>query len=159
MTAACGPEITVVSGAPDIEAVRSLWREYWEGLGLPLDFQNFAAELRTLPGAYAPPEGRLLIARIQGEPAGSAAFRPLSVDSCEAKRLYVRPEHRRRGIASALLHRLIAEARGEGYAEIYADTLPTMKSALQMYSDFGFVEVGPYSRTPTPDAIFLKLRF
>lgn len=142
---------------PDIEAVRDLWNEYWNSLGLPPDFQNFADESLTLPGAYAPPKGRLLIALVQGKPAGTAALRPLSAQSCEAKRLYVRPQYRGRGIGRALIDRLISEARFAGYEAMYGDTLKSMKSALQLYNQVGFREVAPYSSNPTPLAVFLKL--
>jgi GNAT superfamily N-acetyltransferase len=141
----------------DIEAVRELWTEYWVSLGLAPDFQNFAEESLGLPGAYAPPKGRLLIALVQAKPAGTAALRPLSGQSCEAKRLYVRPRYRGRGIGRSLVDRLINEARLAGYKEMYGDTLKSMKSALQMYNQIGFREVGPYSSDPTPGAIFLKL--
>jgi GNAT superfamily N-acetyltransferase len=141
----------------DIEAVRDLWTEYWDSIGLPPDFQGFAEERLALPGAYAPPKGRLLIALVQGKPAGTAALRPLSGPSCEAKRLYVRRRYRGRGIGRALVDRLINEARLAGYEEIYGDTLKSMKSALQLYHQIGFREVAPYSSDPTPGAIFLKL--
>jgi carbonic anhydrase len=141
----------------DIEAVRDLWAEYWDSLGLPPDFQNFAEERLALPGAYAPPMGRLLIALVRGKPAGTAALRPLGAQSCEGKRLYVRPPYRGRGIGRALVDRLIDEARLAGYREMYGDTLKSMQSALQMYHQVGFCEVGPYSSSPTPGAIFLKL--
>jgi GNAT superfamily N-acetyltransferase len=148
--------ISLASGQ-EIGTVRDLWLEYWESFALPRDLQGFAEELKTLPGLYAPPEGRLLLARIQGEPAGTAALRRLSANSCEAKRLYVRPQYRSQGIGRALLWRLTEEARAAGYEEMYGDTLKSMKSALRMYRDFGFSEVAPYSSSPTPGAIFLKL--
>ncbi|HXP87333.1 MAG TPA: GNAT family N-acetyltransferase [Bryobacteraceae bacterium] len=141
----------------DILAVQELWSEYWQSLGLPLDFQDFAQELRTLPGKYAPPAGRLLLVRIDGQPAGTAAFRPLRPDACEAKRLYVRPAYRRRGVAGSLLARLTEEARLSGYRNLYGDTLTNMASALDLYRGMGFVEVGPYSDDPTPGAIYLRL--
>jgi GNAT superfamily N-acetyltransferase len=151
-----GAEI-ILASEQDIEAVRDLWTEYWDALGLPPDFQNFAEERLTLPGAYAPPKGRLLIALVQGKPAGTAALRPLSAQSCEAKRLYVRPQYRGRGTGRTLVDRLINEARLAGYQEMYGDTLKSMESALQMYHQIGFREVAPYSSDPTPGAIFLKL--
>jgi putative acetyltransferase len=102
----------------DIAAVRSLWREYWDSVNLPPDFQGFDEELGTLPGVYAPPAGRLLLATWDGEPAGTAAFRFLSASACEAKRLYVRPLYRGKGIGGDLVRKLIEEARGAGYREI-----------------------------------------
>ena len=152
-----GWSVDIVESARDIVAVQELWSEYWRSLGLPLDFQDFGEELRTLPGKYAPPAGRLLLVRIDGQPAGSAAFRPLRQDACEAKRLYVRPGYRRRGVAGSLLAELIEEARRSGYRNLYGDTLATMASALDLYRSMGFVEVGPYSENPTPGAIYLHL--
>ena len=151
--------IQVVDGgdAAAIDAVRELWSDYWDALGFPVEFQSFAEELRTLPGKYGPPTGRLLLVRIDGQPAATAAFRQLTPEACEAKRLYVAPAYRQRGIAIALLTRLIEDARRAGYRTLYADTLPTMASALDLYRKNGFVETGPYSENPTPGAIYLRL--
>jgi GNAT superfamily N-acetyltransferase len=150
-------EIVEPGNARSIEAVRELWIASWHTLGLAPDFQEFADEVRGLPGKYAPPEGRLLLVLVEKQPVATAAVRSLGDDSCEAKRLYVHPEHRRRGIATALLKRLIEEARRSGYRTLYADTLPTMRSALHLYRDMGFVEDGPYCASPTPNAIYLCL--
>jgi GNAT superfamily N-acetyltransferase len=147
----------VVASLESIGVIQDLWREYWDFLGLPSDFQNFEEERKSLPGVYGPPKGRLLLASIQGNPVGTAALRPLREGSCEAKRLYVRPEYRGRGVAGALLVRLIDEARAAGYEEMYGDTLQSMKSALRLYRQIGFSEVPPYTSHPTPGAIFLKL--
>jgi len=150
--------ITFVNANPaDVAAVEELWSEYWRSLGLSLDFQGFGEELRTLPGKYAPPAGCLLLARIDGDPAGTAAFRPLRQEACEAKRLYVRPAFRRRGVAGSLLAALVEEARRAGYRNLFGDTLTSMASALDLYRSIGFVEVGPYSEHPTPGAIYLHL--
>jgi putative acetyltransferase len=147
-------EITVAAGQ-QIGVVQDLWREYWSSIGLPRDLQGFAEEVTALPGVYAPPEGRLLLAMIEGEPAGTAALRPLDARRCEARRLYVSPRFRGRGAGRVLLDRLIEEARTAGYSAIYCDTLKSMTAALQMYKESGFSEVAPYSATPTPDAIYL----
>jgi putative acetyltransferase len=155
-------EIVQSGSAADIAAVQELWAEYWQSLGLPQDFQNFAEELGTLPGKYAPPAGGLLLLRVDRHPAGTAAFRPvrrpLHHADCEAKRLYVRPAYRRRGVAASLLRTLIEEARRSGYRNLYADTLASMASALDLYRGMGFEEVGPYSEDPTPGAIYLRMR-
>jgi GNAT superfamily N-acetyltransferase len=140
-----------------IDAVRELWSAYWGSLGFPPEFQSFAEELRELPGKYSPPAGRLLLVRIDGRPVATAAFRPLSSEACEAKRLYVDPAYRHRGIAAALLTRLVEEARGSGYRTLFGDTMPAMASALVLYRRIGFVESGPYSENPTPGAVYLRL--
>ena len=150
------PEIIPASGV-DIELVRGLWREYWDSLALGPDFQGFAEELRTLPGRYAPPAGRLLLSTVESKPAATVAFRPLSSAACEAKRLYVRPEFRGQGIGEALVRRILEDARAVGYREMFADSLPSMNAAMRIYRRFGFSETDPYSANPTPGALFLRL--
>jgi putative acetyltransferase len=152
-----GLVIGVARDPADIEAVRALWRQYWDALGLAPEFQGFAEELRTLPGLYGEPGGLLLLARIGAAPAGTIALRRLSKQAAEAKRLFVAPEFRGRGLASALLARLIADARALGYASIFGDTLPSMREAQTLYRNLGFREAGPYSATPTPGAIYMEL--
>ena len=141
----------------DLSIVRELWLEYWKSIGLAPDFQGFADEINALPGEYAPPGGRLLLARLGGTPAGTGAFRRLNERACEAKRLYIRPQFRGRGIGKALLFEVIEQARIAGYQEMFGDTLESMSLALNMYREIGFCEVGPYSSNPTPGAIFLRL--
>src|SRR5712691_8320866 len=104
-------EIRVALGPWDMEAVQGLWKEYWTSLGLAPEFQGFANELQSLPGAYGEPDGLLMIATDGEKPAGTIALRRLSERTCEAKRLFVRPEFRGQGLARALLNRLIAGAR------------------------------------------------
>jgi ribosomal protein S18 acetylase RimI-like enzyme len=146
-----------IASADEIGPVQMLWHEYWAALKLPAGFQGFVEEAASLPGVYAQPRGRLLLASIQGEPAGTAALRPVSAGSCEAKRLYVRPEYRGKGIGQALLDRLVEEARAAGYQTIYCDTLKSMSAAQRMYRQNGFCEVAAYSSDPTPDAIYFAL--
>jgi GNAT superfamily N-acetyltransferase len=150
-------DIVESASARDIAAVQELRSEYWRAPGFPFDFQGLGEELRALPGKYAPPAGRLLLVRIDGQPAGTAALRPLRHDACEARRLYVRPAYRHRGVAGSLLAKSIGEARRAGYRDLYGDTLATMASARDLYRGMGFVETGPYSDNPTPGAIYLRL--
>src|SRR5918994_4280636 len=113
----------------EVPAVRALFREYAAGLGVDLCFQNFAAELAGLPGAYAPPAGRLMVAEVDGELVGCVALRPQAPGVCELKRLYVRPTHRGRGLGRRLLEALLAEAVAAGYREAGFDTPQTITEA------------------------------
>lgn len=140
-----------------VETVRGLFREYQEALGVDLSFQDFETELRTLPGDYAPPRGRLLLALEDGAPAGCVAMRPLTNDTCEMKRLYVRPEYRAAGLGRQLAERVIAEARSIGYQRMYLDTLPTMSGAQRLYEHLGFKEIPPYRYNPIACTRFLGL--
>ena len=152
--------MTIVSAgdAAKLRAVRVLLEEYWASFGFTPCFQNFGAELAGLPGEYAPPSGRLAIALVDDEPAGCVALRRFDAERCEAKRLWVRPEFRGRGISRALLDWVIAEARAAGYREMVGDTMPAMSMALAMYDRCGFERTGPYAENPTSGAIFLRLK-
>jgi carbonic anhydrase len=138
--------------------VRRLFEEYWASFGFTPCFQNFGDELIGLPGDYSPPGGRLALAFVNGEAAGCVALRRWDEQRCEAKRLYVRPACRGRGIGRALLEWLVAEARAAGYREMLGDTMPVMERALAMYEGFGFERTAPYAADPTPGAIFLRFR-
>jgi ribosomal protein S18 acetylase RimI-like enzyme len=140
-----------------IDVARRLFREYQEGLGVDLSFQDFAFELATLPGAYASPRGRLLLAQDGSRVVGCVALRPLTNDACEMKRLYVRPGNRASGVGRQLVDRVIEEARAVGYARMLLDTLPTMASAQRMYERLGFRDVPPYRRNPIERTRFLGL--
>ena len=151
-------EIQIAETPAAIEVARSLLREYWASFGFDSSFQNFADELEGLPGAYASPSGRLLIAYIDNVQAGCGAFRKLDTLRCEAKRVFVRPEFRGKGVAGAVMQFLIAEARAEGYCEMFADTLPQMTTAIAMYKQLGFQQTTQYSECPTADAIYLRIK-
>jgi GNAT superfamily N-acetyltransferase len=140
-----------------LASVRELFQEYWLSFGFTPCFQNFSVELAGLPGAYAPPDGRLALAWVDGEPAGCIALRRLDARHAEAKRLYVRPAFRGRGLGRALLEWLIAEARAAGYAEIVGDTMPVMSQALSLYDRMGFERVEPYLEQPTAGAVCIHL--
>jgi GNAT superfamily N-acetyltransferase len=150
--------VRTVEGPDDLNAVRDLWREYWKSIDLPEDFQDFGEELQGLPGKYAEDGGALLIAWIEGAPTGTIALRRINDHAGEVKRLYLRPQFRGRGLGRHLVEKVIARARAIGYETLYADTLPIMKDALNLYATMGFETTGPYTANPTPGAIFLRLR-
>jgi putative acetyltransferase len=142
-----------------IEQARSLFLEYGSSLGFSLCFQSFDEELKSLPGAYGPPSGRLLLARSSGHAAGCVALRRLEAGICEMKRLYVRPAERGVGMGRMLVERIIAEARAIGYKRMRLDTIESaMKDAIALYRRMGFEEIAPYSAIPIEHALWMELR-
>ena len=148
------------SGSVEFAVLRELFQEYAHSLGIDLCFQQFDAELASLPGDYAAPRGTLLLARVDGEAAGCCALRPLdSADypnAAEMKRLYVRKAFRGFGLGRQLAEAVLDAARLAGYACVLLDTLDEMESARALYTDLGFVEVPPYYHNPIPGAHYLK---
>lgn len=152
------PDLTPASNPAQVELVRTLFLEYAQSLGFSLCFQGFDQEMAELPGAYAPPGGRLLLATVAGEPAGCVALRPLSGDACELKRLYVRPAFRASGLGRALMDRILAEARGLRYGRMRLDTVVgKMDRAIAMYRRYGFQEIAPYGDHPVEGTIDMEL--
>ncbi len=147
------------AGTPeDLALARQLFEEYAAWLGVDLSFQGFAAELAGLPGAYAPPRGRLLLAVTDDGAAGCVALRPLSDGVCEMKRLYVRSAFRGQGIGRLLADQVVADARAIGYRTMKLDTLPRMQAALRIYAALGFARCAAYYETPLADTVFMQLQ-
>ena len=149
--------IRQVEGDEDVKQARELFREYEAWLGLDLCFQNFEKELAELPGAYAPPTGRLLLAYENDQLAGCVALRKLSDGVCEMKRLFLRPAFHGQGRGRLLAQRIMDEARRAGYKRMRLDTLPEqMGKAIALYYSLGFREIEPYYDNPVAGAIFLE---
>ena len=144
--------------AADIELTRTLFLEYAQALGFSLCFQGFDEELAGLPGKYARPQGRLLLAAHDEQAAGCVGMRALQDGICEMKRLYVRPAFRGKRIGRLLAERLISEARGIGYTRMRLDTVVgKMADAVALYRRLGFVEIPPYCANPIEGAVYLEL--
>lgn len=159
MTTAASPgafEVRPASSPEDVAAARSLLEEYQRSLGFSLCFQNFDAELASLPGAYAPPAGRLLLAFAGVAPAGCIALRKIGEEICEMKRLWVKPDFRGTGLGRRLAEALMTEARAIGYRAIRLDTLPSMKAAQALYASLGFKDMAPYNDHPLEGTRFME---
>ena len=130
---------------------RVRYAAYLDQVTAYFDAKAFGAELAGLPGVYAPPRGRLLLALLDGQPAGCVAFRPLDASACEMKRMFVDPAFHRRGVGRALAERLIREAQNASYARMLLDTGFLQVEAQTLYHSLGFIEIEPYY--PAPDAL------
>ena len=150
-------EIRHASGSLDVEEVRRLFEEYSSWIEIDLSFQNFAEELRNLPGDYSPPAGVLLLARDGDAVAGGIAVRRIEGSTCEMKRLFVRDGFRGKGAGEALAKAAVEWARDAGYARMLLDTLPKMGSAHRLYERMGFKEIEPYRFNPVPGARYLSI--
>lgn len=154
------PVLEIASTPEELDAVRQLFQAYADQLGVDLCFQNFAQELRELPGEYAAPRGALLVARVGNAMAGCCALRPLDAadypNAAEMKRLFVRPAYRGLGLGRLLAEGILDAARQGGYDCVLLDTLDDMEAARALYEELGFEEVPPYYFNPIAGAHYLK---
>ena len=156
------PSVALVTpSSPDhYDAVREIFREYAQDLGVDLCFQQFDQELADLPGEYAAPRGALLLATVDGELAGCCALRPLDTadypNAAEMKRLYVRKPFRNFGLGRQLAEATLDAARAAGYGCVLLDTLDEMEAARALYEDLGFEDIPPYYHNPIAGAHYLK---
>ncbi|MBU0716650.1 MAG: GNAT family N-acetyltransferase [Planctomycetes bacterium] len=153
-----GTAIVGARTADELRSVRELFEEYADALGIDLCFQDFDRELAELPGRYAPPRGRVLLAVCEGQMAGCVALCDRGEGACEMKRLYVRPAFRGRGLGRDLAIRVVTEARAIGYERMRLDTLASMDAAIALYRDLGFQDTEPYRYNPLEGATFMELK-
>ena len=148
--------IVQAESGEQIVEVRRIFQEYADQLGIDLCFQGFEQELAGLPGDYAPPAGRLLLALDGDRVAGCVALRPISAEACEMKRLYVRPDFRGTGLGRRLAIEIMRQGRGLGYRQMRLDTLPVMQEAIALFRSLNFREIGPYRHNPVPGALYME---
>jgi len=153
-----GFSISQAESERQIAQVRELFHEYAQSLGFSLCFQDFDRELAGLPGDYAPPDGRLLLAEFHSELAACVALHKFENNICEMKRLYLRPKFRGQGLGRILAEAIIKQAREIGYVRMRLDTVgPVMRDAVAMYRKLGFREIAPYRPNPMPGTLYFEL--
>jgi GNAT superfamily N-acetyltransferase len=155
-SAGVGVDARLVTAGLDLDEVRRLFREYAEWVAVDLSFQDFATELAELPGSYVAPRGTLLLCTIDDAIAGCIGVREWQGESCEMKRLYVRPGFRGVGAGRFLAERAISWAGEAGYRRMLLDTLRSMGSAQQLYELLGFREIPAYRLNPVPGARYMS---
>jgi ribosomal protein S18 acetylase RimI-like enzyme len=149
--------IDLVTSEADLDAIRQLFHEYADSLGVDLNYQGFDREVRALPGDYAPPAGTLLLARHDHAIVGCVGVRPFDDRTAEMKRLYVRPSGRGLGLGRTLAEAAITFARDAGFERMRLDTLPQMQRAQELYRTLGFVSIDPYRFSAVPGTVFMEL--
>lgn len=150
--------ISKVETDQELKTIRILFKEYTNWLGFDLSFQNFDKEFAELPGQYAPPKGRLLLAYEDDEAVGCVGLREFQDEICEMKRLYIKEQYRGKGYGRKLAEAVIAEARKIGYKYMRLDTVPWMKEAIGLYRSMGFYEIEAYRFNPIRGALYFELK-
>jgi ribosomal protein S18 acetylase RimI-like enzyme len=147
--------LIAIHPASDLDVVRELFREYQAGVDAPVCFATFDTELAGLPAPYS----TILLAEVDGTPAGCVALKPLADGHGEIKRLYVRPAFRRLGLGEQLVQAVIDTAKLQGHRSVRLDTLPFMSAAIELYRRLGFTPIARYNDTPDPGTLFFELSF
>jgi ribosomal protein S18 acetylase RimI-like enzyme len=151
-------QLIAATSAEHLSVIRELFLEYASSIEVDLCFQSFDRELAELPGRYALPEGRLVLAREHLQSAGCVALRKIGDGICEMKRLYVRPAFRGQGFGRKLADEIISAARAIGYEGMRLDTLSSMTEAIALYESLGFQRIAPYYDNPSGSAVFMELK-
>jgi putative acetyltransferase len=159
--------IVQVETEAHIRQARELLLEYFDYLRTDVDkvedlntipaLAGYEADLAELPGKYAPPDGRLLLALYDGEAAGCVSFFKYGDGVCEVKRLWVRPRFRGKKAGRALMETLVAEARSSGYHTVLLNTVNTLTEAISLYRSLGFEMTAPFYDEVLDYELFMKL--
>ena len=158
MTAAISLDLIDSKLHPRMKELRELLLEYERYLGVSLCFQSFEEEMAQLPGGYAPPDGRMYVALVDGEVAGCIALRRFDVQTAEMKRLYVRPAFHGKGLGRRLAAHIVQDARQIGYTRMLLDTLPKLNVAVALYTSIGFEEISAYNDYSPEGVKFFELK-
>ncbi len=150
-------EVKQAQNPEDFSTAKILILEYTAWLGIDLSFQNFDAEIATMPTTFGDPNGALFIVFYNNNPVGVAGIKRFSSHECEVKRMFVQPSSRGLGIGEILLSNCIESAKKLNYSKIKLDTAAFMKSAIKLYANHGFIEIPAYRDNPYEEAKFFEL--
>ena len=134
----------------------NLFNEYANSLNISLDFQNFTEELNIINSMYGSPTGCLLLVYEQEEAVACAAYRKIGDGICELKRMYIKPNYRRKGIGQKLVDLLCEKAKQNGYYLMRLDTLDSMLPALHLYRSNGFKDIAAYYHNPNDGVVYME---
>ncbi len=149
-------EIQKIATEQDLEAVKQLFREYYQFLQVDLCFQGFEEELAKLPAKYAEPDGSILIAKVDDVPAGCVGLWKLEEGVCEMKRLYIKPQFQGLGLGKKMSIKVLEIAKFKGYKIMKLDTLKRLQSANYLYDVLGFTKTKPYNFNPENDVVYYE---
>ncbi len=126
-------------------------------LGLVAGKENFFKELEYFPGSsYLPPLGLFVIVKAGDAWIGCVGIRNFNGDSCEMKRMYIRPAFRGRRIGLAMCQFVIKWSCKSGYRRILLDSNVEMKEAVALYRHCGFKEIEPYCINENNNPVFME---
>ena len=134
----------------------SLFQEYANSLNISLAFQNFDEELNIINSMYGSPTGCLLLVYDNELPIACAAYRKIGEDICELKRMYIKPDYRRKGVGQEIMNILCTRAKLNGYTLMRLDTLDTMTPAIKLYSNNGFYTIEAYYHNPNEGVVYME---
>ena len=134
----------------------SLFQEYANSLNISLAFQHFDEELNIINSMYGSPTGCLLLVYDNELPVACAAYRKIGEDICELKRMYIKPDYRRKGIGQEIMNILCTRSKLNGYRLMRLDTLDTMTPAIKLYSNNGFYTIEAYYHNPNEGVVYME---
>src|SRR5919202_6311531 len=164
------PAVVHVETDDQRRQVRELFWEYlvWANaqlkreFGISFDIRQMLDDDMVTLHKFAPPQGRLLLAYAEGALAGCACLRTIGPQVGEIKRMYVRPQYRRKGVGRALVAGLIDDARQMGCHTLRLDSARFMQDAQALYRSFGCSLIPPSAESEIPEAfrahwVFMEL--
>ena len=149
-------EYIIPNSVDQINDAIELFQEYANTLNISLSFQNFDEELKIINSMYGSPTGCLLLVYDNELPVACAAYRKIGEDICELKRMYIKPNYRRKGIGQEIMNILCTRSKLNGYRIMRLDTLDTMTPAIKLYSNNGFYKIEAYYHNPNEGVVYME---